>query len=57
MKMLTAKDIAKIMKISYHKSLEFIRYSGIDYIKIGSHYRVSEDKFISFINAKGNRIV
>ena len=55
--MLTAHDIAKILKISYHKALEFIRYSGIDYIKIGSQYRVSEAKFNAFIASKGIKMV
>ena len=56
-KMLTAYEIAEILKISYHKSLDFIRYSGIDYIKIGSQYRVSADKLYAFIAAKGVRII
>ena len=57
MEMLTAQDIAKRLKISYHKALEFIKFSGIDYIKIGTVYRVSEDKFKAFVSAKGNRII
>lgn len=57
MEMLTAQDIAKRLKISYHKALDFIRYSGIDYLKIGNKYRVSEDKFNAFISAKGNKII
>lgn len=56
-KILTAYEIAEILKISYHKSLDFIRFSGIDYIKIGSQYRVSADKFYAFITAKGIKIV
>ena len=55
--MLTAHDIAKILKISYHKSLDFIRHSGIDYIKIGSQYRVSAEKFHKFIAEKGIKII
>lgn len=57
MAMLTAQDIAKILKISYHKALDFIRYSGVDYIKIGNQYRVSEDKFKAFVMAKGKKII
>jgi len=57
MKTLTPTEIAKILKISYHKALEFIKYSGIDYIKIGNQYRVSQDKFYAFINSKGKRVV
>ena len=55
--MLTAYEIAEILKISYHKALDFIRFSGIDYIKIGSQYRVSADKFYAFIAAKGTKII
>ena len=56
-KMLTAYEIAEILKISYHKALDFIRYSGIDYIKIGSQYRVSKDKFYAFIASKGVKTI
>lgn len=55
--MLTAHDVAEILKISYHKALDFIKYSGIDYLKIGNQYRISEDKFNAFIAAKGKKIV
>ena len=57
MKMLTAYDIAEILDVSYHKALDFIKYSGIDYLKIGSVYRVSEDKFKAFVMAKGKKII
>ncbi|MBQ7378814.1 MAG: helix-turn-helix domain-containing protein [Clostridia bacterium] len=57
MNFLTAKDIANILRVSYHTALEFIRHSGIDYIKIGSQYRVSEDKFYAFVTAKGTKII
>ena len=57
MKTLTPSEIAEILKISYHKALEFIKYSGIDYIKIGNQYRISEDKFYAFINSKGKKII
>lgn len=55
--MLTAADISKILKISYHSALDFIKYSGIDYIKIGNQYRVSEDKFRAFLAQKGKKII
>ena len=57
MEMLTAYDIAKRLKISYHKALDFIKYSGIDYLQIGNQYRISEDKFNAFIAAKGKKII
>ena len=55
--LLTAADISKILKISYHSSLYFIKYSGVDYIKIGNQYRVSEDKFKAFLAQKGKKII
>ena len=51
---LTAKDIAETLKISYEKALDFIKYSGIDYIKIGNQYRVHSDKLWSFLSKKGS---
>jgi len=55
--LLTPRDVAEILKISYDSSLSFIRYSGIDYIKIGRQYRVSHDKLEAFISKKGISIV
>lgn len=55
--LLTAADISRILKISYHSALDFIKYSGIDYIKIGNQYRVSEDKFRAFLAQKGKKII
>ena len=57
MEMLTPREIADILKISYHKALDFIKYSGIDYIKVGSQYRISKEKFFAYVNSKGKKIV
>ena len=57
MEMLSPAEIAQILKISYHKALEFVKYSGIYYIKIGSQYRVSKEKFYAFVNSKGRKII
>lgn len=51
--MLTPQQIADILQVSYDTALAFVRYSGIDYIKIGRQYRVSYDKFEAFIKQKG----
>lgn len=53
--LLTAKEIAEILKISYPQALQFIRYSGIDYIRVGNQYRVVKTKFVDFLNKKGGR--
>ena len=49
MRLLTPQEIAEILKISYEKALDFIKYSGIPYIQIGRQYRVEEVKFVSFL--------
>lgn len=49
MTLLTPQEIAKILKISYDKTLEFIKYSGVEYIKIGRQYRVEESKLKGFL--------
>ena len=51
--MLTPKEVAEILKISYESALAFVKYSGIDYHKIGNQYRVSADKLQAFLNKKG----
>ena len=52
--MLTPKEVAKILQISYESALGFIKYSGLDYIKVGNQYRVSKDKLEAFLNRKGH---
>lgn len=55
--MLTPVEVAEIMKISYESALAFIRYSGIDYIKIGRQYRVSQKVLTAFLERKGQRYI
>ena len=55
--MLTPKEVADILKISYESALAFIKYSGVDYIKVGRQYRVSSDKLHAFVMKKGSTIV
>ena len=57
MKMLTPKDIAVILNISYETALAFVRYSGIDYLQVGRQYRVAEDKLLAFLHKKGQTYV
>ena len=51
--LLTAKEVAEILKISYDQALYFIKYSGIDYLRIGRQYRVPKEKLTEFINQEG----
>lgn len=46
---LTAKDISEMLKISYEGALHFIKYSGVEFIKIGNQYRVSARKLDAFL--------
>lgn len=47
--MLTPRELADRLKISYEKALAIIRYSGLKYTKIGRQYRVSEEELASFL--------
>lgn len=55
--MLTPHDVADILKVSYETALEFIKYSGIDYVKVGRQYRISKDKLAAFLQKKGRTII
>ena len=46
---LTAKEVSQILKICYQNALAFIKYSGIEYVKIGRAYRVEKKKFYDFV--------
>ena len=54
---LSPHEIAKILKISYEKALDFVKYSGIPYMKIGRVYRVTKDNFEAFMNSSETRII
>lgn len=56
-KYINTQDIADVLGICYAKALDFIKYSGINYIKIGRTYLVSAEKFDKFINRDENIIV
>ena len=49
-----AQDIASMLDICYAKALEWIKYSGVPYIKIGRTYHVNIDTFNSFVSAEAN---
>ena len=46
---LTPSDIAKMLQISYDKALDFIKYSGVEFTKIGRQYRVFESSLNLFL--------
>lgn len=56
-KMLTPREIADVLQVSYESALAFIRYSGIDYIKIGRSYRVAENKLMAYLQQTGQTCI
>ena len=52
-KILTPHEVAEILAVSYESALAFIRYSGVDFLRVGRQYRVAEDKLQAFLNKKG----
>lgn len=56
-RMLSPREVAKILGISYEAALAFIKYSTIDYIKVGRSYRVAEDKLTEFLLQEGQILV
>ncbi len=49
---LSAYDISSVMGMSYAKALAFIKYSGIEYVKLNRIYFVSKDVFVKFTSSK-----
>ncbi len=46
---LTPREMAKLLKISYHNALSFIRESGIPYLKLGRQYRVNRNQLDTYL--------
>ena len=46
---LTVQEVAEMLKISYDKALDFIKYSGVEYVQIGRQYRVQEIRLQAFL--------
>ena len=57
MNMLTPYDIADLMQVSYDTALEFIKTSGIPFVRVGRQYRVSEKAFNAFVSAGQQKTV
>ena len=56
-RMLTPRELAGILRVSYEAALAFIKYSGIDFLQIGRRYMVAEDKLTEFLLQEGQVIV
>lgn len=46
---LTVEDIAAKFKVSYDTALGFVKYSGVESVKLGRQYRVLESKLDEFL--------
>ena len=53
--MLTPREVAEVLQVSYEAALAFIRYSGIAYTKVGNRYRVAEDHLRAFLLRQGHK--
>lgn len=47
--LLTVKEVADILKVSYETALEYIKLNNLA-IKVGRQYRVSRDKLATHLN-------
>ena len=47
---LTPREVAKILKISYENVLQLIRYNQLKALKIGRQYRVKSVDLSEFLN-------
>ena len=52
-KVLSPTDVAAILGISYESALSFIKNSGVEYMKLGRQYRVTEEKLWAFLSKDG----
>ena len=46
---LTPAEVADMLRISYDKALELMKYSDMECVKIGRQYRVQESKLYAFL--------
>ena len=49
---MTPSEVAEMLKISYDKALELIKYSGVEYVQVGRQYRVLESKLNAILYPK-----
>lgn len=54
---MTAKEIAEYMGISYAKALHILKYGDLPCIKIGHIFKVSRNIFQAWLNEPNKRII
>lgn len=53
--LLTPREVADILKVSYENVLHLIRYGDLKATKIGRQYRVKSTDLTAFINQGGTK--
>jgi excisionase family DNA binding protein len=46
---LTVAEVAEMLRISYDKALELMKYSDMESVKVGRQYRVLESKLNAYL--------
>ena len=46
---MTVTEISELLRVSYDTALEFVKYSGVESVKLGRQYRVLESKLNEFL--------
>lgn len=54
---MTAKNIAEYMDISYAKALHLLKYGNLPCIKIGHVFKVSRSVFSAWVNEPNKKVI
>ena len=54
---MTAKDVAGVLGISYVMALRLIRFGGMNYVRIGRAYRVSKQNFTDWLHCSKPMVI
>lgn len=54
---LTPMDIAELLGISRNTAYQVVHSRGFPSFKVGKQYRVSSDKFLSWLNSQSNSLM
>lgn len=53
---LTPMDVAELLGISRNTAYQVVHSRGFPSFKVGKQYRVSSDKFLSWLNSQSNSL-
>jgi len=53
--LLTVKEVAEILKVSYETALEYVRKNGLAF-KVGRQYRISEDQLVAHLGKQSSNL-